>query len=79
VIKGDKSDIASQVIAFDTTDSVKNIEQRFAFHGPFYITKHRRIYRVETQRHVYWFRYGGWFGTDIYREVDGNYEKVKGD
>ncbi len=59
-------------------EDVSEIDKRTFSNGPFWVTRHRYIYRVSTaQGHTYWFRFGGWGSTDIYEQIDGRYKKLQ--
>lgn len=51
----------------DRGDTVTNIDQRTWNTGPYFLTKNYRIYKVDTKKTTYWFRYG-LFSPDIYKE-----------
>jgi hypothetical protein len=55
---------------------VKDIEQRFLRLGPFLArTPASRVYRVNTNKGAYWFRFG--FGHRIYQQKSaGDYQRI---
>jgi len=57
-------------------ETTTNVDLRTFHTGPYYITKNYRIFKVDTDKNVYWFRFG-WFSPDIYKETNGDYTEVK--
>lgn len=41
-------------------ETVREIDCRYVNIGPYYYMKNARVYRVETEKNVYWFRFGLW-------------------
>lgn len=45
--------------------------------GPYHYRKGCRVYRVTTDKDVYWFRFGRYFmPNEIYKKINGEYEKI---
>lgn len=56
------------------SDNVTHMERRLFEIGPYWVSKHRRIYCVLTQNHhEYWFRMGNIFTDDVEEKVSGSY------
>jgi hypothetical protein len=56
-------------------ETIVESDYRWVHTGPFLGGKNISIYRVETDKSVYWFRFGLW--TSIKKEVNGEYIDVE--
>lgn len=56
---------------------VQNVDYCPFLTGPFFPVKNARVYKVTTDKHVYWMRYGWPFGVNTYIENSGNYIPVE--
>lgn len=57
-------------------EKVISIEQTFLYNGPYIITKNTNIYKVKTDKGVYWFRFGFLY-NDIEMVYNGEYKKLR--
>jgi hypothetical protein len=56
--------------------TIQNLERCYFSRGPYRLSWHRRIYRIETPKGVYWISYPPG-PTAIYREEQGTYQMVQ--
>lgn len=73
IFRGDRYEIRQWVT--QRGEVLQDIDQHFFTTGPYWYVKGARIYRVTTDRNVYWFRYN--FGRKIRREYGDAYEMVE--
>ena len=56
--------------------TVQHVDHRYLSHGPYQLSKKSSIYRVETDKGVYWFKYNPG-RSSVVRENSGEYDKVE--
>jgi hypothetical protein len=67
----DNRDTAIRTFVASKGEKVVDIDAKWIHTGPFWATKNTTIYRVETDKSIYWFRFGLW--KTIKQEVNGKY------
>ncbi|MGO9401968.1 MAG: hypothetical protein ACLPVW_00705 [Terriglobales bacterium] len=56
--------------------TLQKVERCYFSRGPYRLSWHRRIYRIETPKGIYWISYPPG-PTAIYREEQGAYQRVQ--
>ncbi len=56
--------------------TLQKVERCYFSRGPYRFSRHRRIYRLETPKGVYWISFPPGL-TAIYREEQGTYQPVQ--
>lgn len=74
-IDSDKNEAAQWVAT--RGEIAERIDYKNWFLGPYWHNKSLRVYRVKTNKNIYWIRYGHWIGgPDVYIERDGDYKEL---
>ena len=60
----------------DRGETLVKCERHHFDTGPYFVSKNLHIFRVETDKSIYWFRYG-LFYENIEQEVNGTYKVIK--
>jgi hypothetical protein len=59
-------------------EMVISVEQKFFLIGPYMVAKNYNIFKVVSDKNIYWFRFFGTFGRTIYQEnSNGEYTKLE--
>jgi hypothetical protein len=73
IVNSDNSDINEFVAS--RKEKLISSEMRIFEQGPYWCIKNTRVYRVQTDKNIYWLRYG-WPLDDQYVEINGQYKKL---